>query len=483
MKKLSVLLTCLSCAIAMVFTFVCVAEAISLDSEDKYQLGGYVENFTGVRLQDRTFAGGEKAEAGDCETFRNTLFLDFHARFSEELQFKVIGRGWYDNANAFSSNTYQPAMDDTVPGPGASNMKNDFDFREYYLTYSLGNFIVKAGRQQVVWGESDALRMSDIINPLDISWYWSFPSWEEIRIPLHLVNMVYNAPHSKYHLRFEGVWNPLDFRPTQIAPYGAVWDPGLPPNPVFGWIVDQQKHDLPERNLSNGSGGGRVKALFGGWDVSAFGYYQRVQDGVSTFDPANAVNPAFPVKYQWPYALNVGGTFNFESYTLGTVFRGECSYVPNHPFSPTNPVAVDYEERDTFAFMLGFDRNTWLKFLNPDKTFFISGQWFQKFALGGSTHDEFTTGFGDDGLGRTQTVFSLLINTEYVDATIKPEVLAVHSLTEECGFVDYHVAWEPTYTLRFTLGALNIWGNSQNAGIWGPIQKNDQIYFKVRWSF
>ena len=57
-------------------------------------------------------------------------------------------------------------------------------------TYSPGNFVVKAGSQQIAWGEADALRLADVINPLDLSWYWSFPAWEEIRIPLTMLDVV-----------------------------------------------------------------------------------------------------------------------------------------------------------------------------------------------------------------------------------------------------------------------------------------------------
>ncbi|RLC27208.1 MAG: hypothetical protein DRH56_03285 [Deltaproteobacteria bacterium] len=494
MKKFSLSFVFLGCFAVLLFGLQCTADAFSLDENDRYQLGGYIENFTGLRLSKHTYAGGESADVGDFAAFRTTLFLDFSAQISSNVKFKSIGRGYYDNPYSLNSNS-DPQIKDTEhqwPGPHPLTMKQDFDLREYYLVISPGDFQFRIGRQQIVWGETDALRMADIINPLDLSWDWSFPTWEDIRIPLQMIDMVYNVPGSAHNLKFEAVWNPADFRPTQIAPYGAIWDPVGLPGFLVDMLKDQQQHDLPTRSLKNGAGGGRIKGQIGNWALSVFGYYARVQDYVLKLDVGpNTINPGLPMHFYWPHVLNVGATFNVESIALKTIFRGECAYTFDQPFTTSaannfnfaDPAAFDYDEKDTFAFMLGFDRNTWIRFLNDNKTFYISGQWFQKFVLGSDVSGKLRTGFGDDGDNRSQTIFSLLINTEYMDGQIKPEVLAVHSVTEECGFFDFHVAWEPTYTLRFTVGVRDIWGNNNLTGIWGPVKDNDMGYLKMRWSF
>lgn len=467
------------------------AFALRLDDKGDYQLGGYIQNMTGLRLSDGV------NEEGDLSMNRTELFLDFSARLSDKFQFKAIARGHYEGVYGLDSDVNQnPDGESITPGPDTLDHVNDWDFREYYLTYSPGNFTIKIGRQQVAWGEADAIRIADIINPLDLSWRWSFPTWEDIRIPLHMLNAAYDVPNSGYDLRFELVWVPADFRPLQFAPQGANWSlwdnlaPVLPfpPEAVHDIVFFQQKADLPDRDLSNGQAGIRIRAVLGDWDTTFFTYVQRDPGGVNTGFPGTA-----SFKYHFPYITTVGGTFNVYVDPLETVFRGEFGYVFDQPFAPHqgskdgsvpfNLDRMEYEESDFFHIMLGFDYNAWCKPLNRTKTFFISGQFYQKYILDIDT-GKYYTYLGDDDADDYQAIASLMINTEYYEGKIKPQVLGVSFITEESGFFDANIVYQPVYELSFTLGYLNIWGNTNRAGLYfGPIKDNDEIYAKVKWSF
>ncbi len=484
------------------------AWAIDLDSEGRYQLGGYIQNITAMRLEDGAKdpnnPGGYLQEKGDLAMMRNILFLDFGAKLTKELHFKFIGRGYYEALWDLDKSVYQPPKDDTTrPDRDALKMDTDFEFREYYITYMPGNFTIKAGKMQVAWGEADAIRIADIINPLDLSWYWSFPKWEDIRIPLHMVDIAYAVPDSAYNLRIEGVWVP-DYRSHQYAAPGANWDflalIGVPPN-ISTLIRDQQSADLPDRGFNNLQGGVRVSATLFDWDFTVFGYYGRDQLGVNTLDlSGNALNSSFhPAKWHFPGVFNLGGSFAGYCEPLQVVFRGEFAYTFNQPFEKLNFDQVypggprwydfgigqtDYATKDTFAYMLGFDYNLMIPFLNRSKSFFFSGQFFQKFVMNYDQDTKLRTFFGDHDWGDMWTVASLLINTEYYEGKIQPQVLAVHFFDSESGFFDARITYKPTFTLEFVLGYLAIWGNDNNAGLFfGPVQKNDQVYLQAKWSF
>lgn len=476
--------------------------AVTLDKDGDYQLGGYVRNTTGVRMEDSVnpttsgpYASGNKAWS--FSMVRTELFLDFSAKFTDELRFNATARGWYEAVYGLDTGVNQYPRDrNTVPGPHTYGMEMDWDFREYYMTYSPGNWVIKAGSQQLAWGEADALRLADVINPLDLSWYWSFPAWEEIRIPLTMLDVVYNVPQSKYDWRFEGVWVPADFRPHQFAAPGANWSLysggfGLP-DFVGTAIWDQMRNDLPTNDLRNGQGGVRVRGKFGAWDTSLFGYYQRDQIGVTVLDPQAALDPVlYPFKWEFPHIMNIGGTFNTYSSTVDTVFRGEMAYVIDQPFG-TNlgsndgkgfaPV-TEYGESDTFAIMVGFDKNVMIPALNRTKSFYFSGQWFNKFILDLDS-DKYLTFLGDNDAKTWQTVGSLLINTEYYEGKIIPQVLGVHFFTSGSGFFDGKITFKPTFTFSIAAGILKIWGNDNQAGLYfGPIKRDDQLYLTAKWSF
>jgi hypothetical protein len=107
---------------------------------------------------------------------------------------------------------------------------------------------VRAGRQQIVWGESDNFRMLDRANPLDLSWHLvqEIPppafGWDELRRPFWMLKFLYEVgevgPLSQNFL--EWYWNPGDWRPARIAYMPRPWgvrtlDPLR--NPVDGAFI------------------------------------------------------------------------------------------------------------------------------------------------------------------------------------------------------------------------------------------------------
>jgi hypothetical protein len=134
----------------------------------------------------------------------------------------------------------------------------------------------------------------------------------------------------------------------------------------------------------------------------------------STGDPAlfagQLVYPACTTA-EWvhPYSNIVGTTANyFEGNYTNAVFRLEMAYQFGAPLqsaflkdripvyacptgvSPPNPACVQQPQlsplgttsRDIWAGMIGFDRPTWIRFLNPRTTWFITGQFFWSYING-----------------------------------------------------------------------------------------------------
>jgi hypothetical protein len=119
---------------------------------------------------------------------------------------------------------------------------------------------------------------------------------------------------------------------------------------------------------------------------------------------AFAGRPVYPadVTAEWihPYTHIFGMTANwFEGNYTNTVFRMEQAYQLAAPFQSAflkdRPFVVDsngkpqpqriplgFTKRDIWAGMVGFDRPTWIKFLNPRTTWFITGQFFWSYVNG-----------------------------------------------------------------------------------------------------
>ena len=251
-------------------------------------------------------------------------------------------------------------------------------------------------------------------------------------------------------------------------------------------IFEKMDEGMPEDDMSNPQGGIRVHAMLGEWDTNWFVYYGRDKVGVSTLDlDALAAGDVVPLKWHYPQVTMLGMTFNYYWNLIGTVLRGEAVYTMDQPFTAIGPNAdpFDYEEADTIEVMIGFDYNAMIPFLNRTKSFFFSGQIDNKYIFD-IDEDEYRTFFGHNDSKDHRLIMSLLVNTEYYEGKIVPQLLGVTFVNEESGFFDANITYKPTFTLNFMLGYLNIWGNGNQAGLFfGPIKNNDEVYAKVKWSF
>ena len=65
--------------------------------------------------------------------------------------------------------------------------------REAYIDVEYKNWFLRLGKQQIVWGKTDAFRLQDKINPIDLGYHNIFPELEERRIPQFALDVIYSA--------------------------------------------------------------------------------------------------------------------------------------------------------------------------------------------------------------------------------------------------------------------------------------------------
>ena len=200
--------------LAVVFVFGFAGEVYAIDLLDgKLRLHGFLKNETGVRLKDRVWydaiitnpnnpfpsslpAENARQKENKLSVMRSTLLIDGEYDISDALRFGFIFRTYYDAKWDLDSSIDFTAEDhekDLQAEPNGEHLETDVDLREWHIQWDLGNFRIKAGRQQIVWGEADAIRISDIINPLDFSKDFTTTAygldWEDVRIPQRMIDM------------------------------------------------------------------------------------------------------------------------------------------------------------------------------------------------------------------------------------------------------------------------------------------------------
>lgn len=117
----------------------------------------------------------------------------------------------------------------------------------------------------------------------------------------------------------------------------------------------------------------------------------------ATFAGKQVIPALVNAQFIHPYTHIFGATANwFEGNYTNTVFRLETAYQLGAPFQsaslndradiegyfPGLKAPLGFTKRDVWAGMIGFDRPTWIKFLNPRTTWFITGQFFWSYIAG-----------------------------------------------------------------------------------------------------
>ena len=266
-------------------------------------------------------------------------------------------------------------------------LKFDNQLREAYADIKFRGIplTVRAGRQQIVWGETDNFRMLDRANPLNLTWHLQqeVPApafgWDELRRTFWMMKFLYDLGDIyRFSQNFlEWYWNPGDWAPAKQAflprPWGLrFYDPLT--NPVDGGFIagicanssvlikqgpnkDQhkcttlmngtkflEKGNYSRNPLDNSQVGIRYHGIAPfGLEFSFVYFYQRwAGDDGTNFAPLrvlpkNDKNNAlaakleskgiFPGEYITPYVHSIGMAANYsdETYTQ-TVFRAETIY-------------------------------------------------------------------------------------------------------------------------------------------------------------
>jgi hypothetical protein len=427
--------------------------------DGNFELKGFVRNITSVRTEEPNGGlGGDQFKKYDVDLMRTSLQVEGSYTITPEFRFYGRWRGSYDG-------TFDLKNSQTFPKDVVDQNQLENEFRELYVDIRKGPLFLRLGKQQIVWGESDGLRLADIINPLDLRAHYLLESWEDIRIGLPAIRSIYTVNPK---LDLELVWVPVSFEPTKWAGHGMYWEiPGLGTGGVPEQTVD--------RSLRNGSVGGKVRSIIGsGLEVSVYDYYHR--DEIPHFDLTST-----GLSLAHPYMNSIGGTFNTNVETLKTIFRGEAVYnIGEGQLDFTKPDWIS--KKNTVSLMLGVDRNTYLP-INSESSL-LSFQVFYKKVL---NTDSTTRTFGDpNNTVPEETVITGFINTSYPhlvpNGVLTPALLVAY---------DVSGAWwvNPKLSLKygdnwtFAIASNLFTGHNNTRGFFNPVNDRDEVYVDIKYSF
>jgi hypothetical protein len=223
----------------------------------------------------------EKPQAGESDwrglsRLRSELQFELETKFSESWQILVTAAGYYDFA--YSIQGRDEFTDEVLDA-----YEDDIELKDTYIQGSITDSLdAKLGRQIVVWGKSDNLRVTDVLNPLDLR-EPGITDIEDLRLPVTMARLDYYFETWS----LTGIIIP-EIRFNKNPTFGHDFFPATQPLPI---------EDIPEDGFENAEYAAAVGGVFSGWDI-AF-YWADVYD-----DSAHAqlVSPGPPPQFELMHA-------------------------------------------------------------------------------------------------------------------------------------------------------------------------------------
>jgi hypothetical protein len=505
------IVSALSCLLA-VFVLAQSAQAVVIDEKLTLEFTAKLQSRVSLRLQGSQGFTEPKLSVGDLVQWRNIAYLEVQhdlrhlmgqidfmkplARWGVEVKYRIVGRFMYEAVyNVGPSELQQVRERDRE---NIDNFKQAYDLWECYGDIAKGPVFFRIGRQNVSWGETDVFRLLDVINPLDNTFGGIFEDLDDRRIPLWMLRGSYNFGYLGpiASLTLEAFWVPgnWDARVAPVAPAGTPYSTPLPAAPVPLLI------ETPSKVMSNSRWGARLQGvLFDSVNMSV-GHYKSYMDL-----PSSVLNADYSVGFPPDVNLTVyyddiqvtGGALNWWESHLDVVVRTEVAwfwkesvFIPevNAPLVPTGlpipglealPAQGDKTEKDILRWMIGFDKNFWMRKLNKTQTFFLSMQYFGQWI---SAYDERIKQavpiYPDDSnyasLKEVESTFTFLLNTTYMSGQLTPQIVVAYDargawmFQPQLGYLK-----EP---FRFLVQYSGIYGSFTNFGFF---RDRDQISFVI----
>lgn len=197
----------------------------------------------------KTVQGAETTDWQGLSRLRAELQAEYTHTINENWHAFASAKAQYDAA--FSLNGRSEYTDDVL-----DEYESETELREAWLRGSFGKAVdVKLGRQIIVWGKSDNLRITDVLNPMDMR-EPGVTDIEDQRIPLAMSRVDYYTGDWSFML---AAIHEVTFNKT------AVWGHEFYPS---GNIAPRE--EKPSSAPDNTEFAFAANGIFSGWDLSLY---------------------------------------------------------------------------------------------------------------------------------------------------------------------------------------------------------------------
>jgi hypothetical protein len=490
-------------------------------------------------LKDNLGQNKNSSSKGQLSMERYTLKLNADTFVNENLSFVSKVRFVHETSNAYlqqleESNGQSVAGADANHHNNLSRFYGGGEIRELYADIKPNeNVLLRLGKQQVVWGESDFFQAMDMVHGSDFTWR-SFlePSNEDLRKPSVMANLTVQLPELNGKVqalfrpgalnRLDSIGNTYDItggrwanQPLKgvdfltITPYNFKQDGADARDNTWGlrWsgMASEINYSLSYLKTYNPNPVISMKKDIGPF----FGAPVAIPSGSTPFNGTTPKGIAGEVIY--PKIDMFGLTASGYSPAADAVFSAEAAYIRDYAynygqtslFSAAGGVPVlggpgydGIKRKNVVRSMIRMDKS--LPFtqsvLGTEKPAFFSMQLFDTWITGFKESEDIIqlVGFGQRAKEHS-TLFTLILDTSYANGTINPVFVAGTDLTYGGGFAVPSVSFQYGKNWRLKLEYDYFWNRGtrtaannnveRDASLFGYFANNNQAYAKLTYQF
>lgn len=395
-----------------------VAEEVQQEEEHSFSLSKY--GIEGEFKQEIAYGYQNNAPHDGVNSLRSTLFLEYNTPLWKDFKLKINGNGFYDWS-------YLVKGRDEFTRDELDALESQVELFDAYIQGSITKSLdVKLGRQVVVWGKSDTIRVVDVLNPLD-NRRPGMTDIEDLRLPVTMAKFDYYVKN--FDITPIVV---LEQRKDKVPPFGGDFNPSPTPLP---------SHNKPNK-LTYAL---NIAGEFQGFDLNF--YYAHTYPNFE-FYPRTDINIEEPIDMYGGAIAVVQGSW---------LFKSEVAYKQNYHYLQAGDASFD-----RFDVLVGFEysgiSDTKISFDIADKKLLKSG--YDKDNLQGA----------------------LRVASDFINQTLHANYLLslFGESFDEGGYQRAWIDYDVSDSIKTTLGIVDYIGGNR---FFDAINDNDMLFGEISYSF
>ncbi len=331
--------------------------------------------------------------------------------------------------------------------------RTGFDLRESYLDHRKQNWGFRLGRQLVIWGVADGVRITDLVSPMDMTEFLA-QDYDDIRMPVNALRFFVFNEKMKLELlvvpTFEGYRLPADIRnPWNVLPKNT--------SQSFVW---SEEGSSPKLSFSNIEYGGKLSFALPGVDFSLASLHTWNKMPVITYRPTTTHVEVSPQYYRMGF---FGGDV---SKPLGPfILRGEMAFNVDKHFS--------YKPETGNMAQKGFNTVNYL----------VGVDWYapHEWTVMTQFSSESILGYENQiAQPHHNSLLTLNVSKKLLDNTLQFSNFTYFDLNHKGWYSRFTSSYDLNDHIRLSAG-YDWFGGTE--GVFGMYKNNSEIWIRARYSF